>query len=266
MAQRAHLITGGFPIGSSAGHDMDYVRIEILSQLYQANFQTTTASDFSQIEGRLAGVDLLATYVAGPYPDNEQCTVIEEWLSQGGKWFALHGTSGGRAARVADDRRRKMVRLKHHDVLGAFFLNHPPIRRFKIQLEDTKHPIFKGLPETFEVEDELYLIEVSPSTNHLMTTVLPTDPSPPGFGFVYDEDTSVLPDGKTRVLATERKVGRGSVVYVALGHCHAPANNSQPFVDSSVVESGSTPTTFRGVWDQAMFRRMIDNALSWASG
>ena len=118
----------------------------------------------------------------------------------------------------------------------------------------------------FEVEDELYLIEVSSSTDHLMTTELPTDPSPPGFGFVYDKDTSVLPDGKTRVLATERKVGKGSVVYVALGHCHAPANNSQPFVDTSVAESGATPTTFRGVWDQSMFRQMIDNALSWASG
>lgn len=265
MAPRAHLITGGFPIGSSAGHDMDYVRIEILRQLYESNFHTTTASDFTQVNERLPGADLLVTYVAGPYPDDGQCSLIEEWLTNGGKWFALHGTSGGRAARVADDRRRKMVRLRHHDVLGAFFLNHPPIRKFKVKVEDPKHPIFKGLPESFEVEDELYLIEVNPSTNRLLTTELPTDPSPPGFGFVYDEDTSVLDDGKTRVLATERRVGAGSVVYVALGHCHAPANNSQPFVDTSVAENGSTPTTFRGVWDESMFRRIIDNTLIWAS-
>jgi len=27
MNQRAHLITGGYPPGSTAGHDMDYARL-----------------------------------------------------------------------------------------------------------------------------------------------------------------------------------------------------------------------------------------------
>ena len=118
MPNRAHLITGGYPIGSTAGHDMDYARIELLRRLYANGYQTTVANDFTDIGARLAGVDFLVTYVAGPYPDDEQSRIVDDWLAEGGKWFALHGTSGGRAKRVDGSRRRKMVRLAHHDLLG----------------------------------------------------------------------------------------------------------------------------------------------------
>ncbi|MYD42694.1 MAG: ThuA domain-containing protein [Gammaproteobacteria bacterium] len=266
MTLRAHLITGGFPLGSNAGHDMDYVRLQLLDALYKARFQTTLSSSFTDIADYLASSDLCMSYVAGPFPDEVQCEAMNEWLEQGGRWFALHGTSGGKAARIeGESRRRKMVRLPHHDLLGAFFLNHPPIRRFKVEVQDAQHALFEGLPPTFEVADELYLIEPMPDSTHLMTTDLPSDPSPPGFGFVYDEDTSLRSDGRTRVLGTERTVGRGAVIYIALGHTHAPENNSQPFVDESVTSDGSTPTTFRGVWDDKNFRQIVNNGIAWGA-
>ncbi|HEY6421122.1 MAG TPA: hypothetical protein VIX59_19165 [Candidatus Binataceae bacterium] len=55
-----------------------------------------------------------------------------------------------------------------------------------------------------------------------------------------------MPDGKTPVLGYTRETGKGGVVYFALGHCHAPLSNVQPFVDSSVEPSGTTPKGFRG--------------------
>ena len=88
--------------------------------------------------------------------------------------------------------------------------------------------------------------------------------TPPGFGFAYDADTSLLEDGKTRVLGYVREVGDGSVVYWALGHCHSPATNSQPFVDTSVAEDGTTPMTFRGVWETSEFQQLLGNSISWA--
>ncbi len=88
----------------------------------------------------------------------------------------------------------------HHEILGSFFLNHPPIRRFEVKVVDASHPITAGLPASFDVADELYLIEITGDCNVLLTTELPEDPSPEGFGFVYDEDTSLQADGKTRVL------------------------------------------------------------------
>ena len=265
MAKRAHLITGGFPLGTNAGHDMDFVRLRLLDALYQAGCQTSVSNSFNDIDDQISDADLLVSYVAGPFPDPAQCRVVDDWLRKGGRWFALHGTSGGKAARVKPNgRRREMVRLPHHDLLGAFFLNHPPIRRFNVRVQTQDHPIFEGLPAEFEVADELYLIEPMTDSKPLLTTELPKDPSPPGFGFVYTNDTSLQADGKTRILGTERVVGKGSVIYIALGHTHAPENNSQPFVDESVTQDGSTPTTFRGVWEDQHFNRIVANAVSWA--
>ena len=266
MANRAHLITGGYPIGSAAGHDMDYARLELLTRLYAGGYQTTVANDFSDVGDRLDGVDFLVTYVAGPYPDDEQSAVIDNWLDAGGKWFALHGTSGGRAKRIDGSRRRKMVRLAHHDLLGAFFLNHPPLRRFDVEVEASSHPLVDGLPPSFAVTDELYLIEPVGESEVLLTTELADDPSPEGFGFAYDEDTSVGTDGKTRVLGLERRVGDGAVAYVALGHCHSLSTNAQPFVDRSVADDSKTPMHFRGAWETAEFGRILDNAMGWGRG
>jgi hypothetical protein len=99
----------------------------------------------------------------------------------------------------------------------------------------------------------------------LLTTELEKDPSPPGFGFVYDKDTSLLPDGKTRVLGYIREVGKGGVAYIALGHCHSLKNNVQPFVDSSVDSAGNTPKVFRGAWETAPFERLLRNGITWGS-
>ena len=100
----------------------------------------------------------------------------------------------------------------------------------------------------------------------LLTTELATDPSPPGFGFVYDKDTALLPDGKTRVLGYIREVGKGGVVYIALGHCHSPTTTVQPFVDPGVDIVGSTPTLFRGAWETEPFERLLRNGITWGSG
>jgi hypothetical protein len=38
-AGRAHLVTGGFPTGSMAGHDHDYARLRLLGLLPNATFR-----------------------------------------------------------------------------------------------------------------------------------------------------------------------------------------------------------------------------------
>ena len=262
--ERAHLIVGGYPPGSSASHDMDFARRELLSHLGQrGELATTVSSDFSDLGKWLHDAQLLITYTAGPYPDDEQQRVLTEWLENGGRWLGFHGTSGGKAARVEGSVRRKMVKLPHHKTLGSFFLNHPPIRRFEVKVADPSHPITAGLPERFDVSDELYLLEIMGECNVLLTTELPVDPSPAGFGFLYDEDTALQADGKTRVLGYTKAVGAGEVAYIALGHCHSPATDGQRIVDTSVSPDGMSPGLFRGVWDEAVFQRLVDNAIGW---
>jgi uncharacterized protein len=264
---RVHLIAGGFPPGTAAGHDMNYARLRLLAILQErAEIYATLGNDYSDIARWLPESRLLVTYVAGPYPDPQQNELIRNWLSEGGRWVALHGTSGGKAARVGEHR-RQMVKGEYHDTLGSFFLNHPPVRKFRVEVADRSSPITTGLPASFEVADELYLIELQhpESTQVLLTTQLESDPSPRGFGFFYDRDTSLLPDGRTRVLGYTREIGKGAVTYIALGHCHSPVNNVQPFVDPSVEPSGTTPLTFRGSWETPEFDRLLRNALAWGT-
>lgn len=264
---RVHVIAGGFPPGSPAGHDMDYARLRLLQLLHERpEVLATVANDYTDIGKWLADTQLLITYVAGPYPNDEQNQILRQWLEDGGRWLALHGTSGGKAVRVGEGRSpRKMVKTSHHQTLGSFFLNHPPLRKFQVQVSDRQHAVTRDLPASFEVIDELYLIEVQePSACRvLLTTELEKDPSPPGFGFVYDQDTSLLPDGKTRVLGYARPLGKGEVVYIALGHCHSPRDNRQRLADVSVHASGEAPRLFRGSWETAPFERLLRNGIAW---
>lgn len=255
---RAHLICGGFPAGASAGHDMDYARRRLLDLL--DGWQTTVSNDFTDLGKYLPQCGLLVTYVAGPFLTPEQADEVESWMDAGGRWVALHGTSGGKAARV-DGGGRQMVKQDHHRALGAFFLNHPPLATFTVDVNTSA--LTEGLPASFDVQDEMYLIEIQdPDVEVLLTTRMANDPSPKGFGFVYDKDTSVGPDGETRVLGYRRTVGQGSVIYYGLGHCHNQATNMQPMVDPSVSSDGRTPAEFHGPWATPEYEQLLRNALA----
>ena len=264
---RAHLITGGFPPGSAAGHDMDYARLRLLQELRAKDpVAVTVANDFQDLERWLPGADLLITYVAGPYPTGTGNEALYKWLEAGGRWFALHGTSGGKAIKIERDGRtvKQMVKAEHHQTLGCFFLNHPPLSEFRVSVTG-EHQVTRGLPEHFTVRDELYLIELQDpdASQVLLTTELARDPSPPGFGFVYDEDTSLQPDGITRVLSYARRIGDGEIVYVGLGHCNA-ARPEEPLAEASRTTSRrSASPAFLGVWETEAFSLLVQNAVTW---
>jgi uncharacterized protein len=266
---RVHLVAGGFPRGSSAGHDIDYVRLRLLRLLAdEEGTRVSVSNDFMDLGSWLPGSDLLVTYTAGPFPDDAQSQQLSQWIQAGGRWLALHGTSGGRAVPNPDGSPgRTMSKAAHHELLGAFFLNHPPIRKFRVDVRDAEHPLTRGLPESFEVMDELYLLELqAPDQSRVLLStsdLAADDPAPRSFGFTYGEDTSAGPDGRTRVLGYERSHGAGAVVYLALGHCHTPQTNIQPFVDSSVDPEGLTPLSFRGPWETEAFERLVANGIAW---
>src|SRR5262245_49637376 len=120
--RRAHLIAGGFPPGSLAGHDHDYARLRLLGLLDQQGVAASVANDFADVEKWLPVSRLLIAYVAGPYPDAGQCRVMQTWMEAGGRWLGLHGVSGGRAERVEGSRQRRTVKSEHHAVLGSYLL------------------------------------------------------------------------------------------------------------------------------------------------
>ena len=258
---RAHLIAGGFPPGSNAGHDHDYARLRLLQLLAEQDVQASVSNDFADVEKWLPVSQLLITYVAGPYPDAAQCLAIQHWLQKGGRWLGLHGTSGGRAERMEGMRQRRTVKTEHHGVLGSYFLTHPPFCRFRVDVSDPDHPLTQGIGSSFEVEDEPYFIELQDpgSTRILLSADYGPGAVSPSIGTLYASDTSLQPDGKTRVLGYTRQVGDGGVTYFALGHCHSPASRSGRNSDPA----DTTPQVVRGAWDSDGFGTLLRNAISW---
>jgi len=260
---RAHLIAGGFPPGSAAGHDHDYARLRLLGLLAERGVSASVANDFADIEKWLPVSQLLITYVAGPYPDAAQCRAMQRWLEEGGHWLALHGTSGGRAERVEGSRQRRTVKTEHHALLGSYFLTHPPICKIRVDVSGGT-PLTRGLGPSFVVEDEPYFIELQDpvSTRIVLTADYGPGAVSPAIGTLYPSDTSLQLDGKTRVLAYTRGVGKGEVAYVALGHCHTPTIRASRAVDPT----DTTPLTFRGSWETDAFVTLLRNAIDSGVG
>jgi len=259
-AARAHLIAGGFPPGSAAGHDHDYARLRLLGLLAEREIPASVANDFGDLEKWLAVSRMLITYVAGPYPDAAQSRALQQWLEAGGRWLALHGTSGGRAERVEGSRQRRTVKTEHHAILGSYFLTHPPICKIRVDVVSGSS-LTRRLGPSFVVEDEPYFIELQDpaSARVLLTADYGPTATSPAIGTLYPADTSLQADGKTRVLGYTRAVGAGGVTYFALGHCHNPAIRASRVVDPT----DTTPLTFRGSWESDAFIALLRNAIAW---
>jgi uncharacterized protein len=258
-SERAHVIAGGFPLGSPAGHDHDHARLRLLQLLGESGTPASVGNDFADVEKWLPLSRLLITYVAGPYPDGAQCRAIRSWLESGGHWLALHGTSGGRAERVEGMRHRRSVKTEHHELLGGRFLTHPPIAEFRIEVKDANSPLTRGLGASFVVEDEPYFVELQdPSaTRVLLTADYGAAGEWPVVNSLYGSDTSLLPDGRSRVVGYTREIGQGRVTYFALGHCHNPASRAGRAPDPA----DKTPPIFHGPWENDAFVTLLRNAI-----
>jgi hypothetical protein len=281
---RAHVVVGGFPPGKHASHDMDYARVRILQALQSnMNVHTTVSSDFTDCDKWIADCQLLICYVAGPFADEYQCGVIQDWLGHGGRWLALHGSTGGMPERTSDrpDGRRRMAKLPYRDTLGGYFMTHPPIREMHVTVADHNHPLTYNLPDSFFVKDEPYMVQViHPETKILLTT---TDVEAPAIvDELYGSDLSLLPDGKSHALGYARAVGEGEIAYIAPGHCHTPVlmteehkerirqiiwrDYRQPAVHESISPDGVMPSLFRGPWETEPYEQLIRNAIAWGTG
>lgn len=257
---RAHLIAGGFPPGSMGGHDQDYARLRLLGFLAERDIPASVANDFTDVEKWLPVSRLLITYVAGPYPNAVETRAIARWLEAGGRWLALHGTSGGRAERVEGMRMRRSIKTEHHALLGSRFLTHPPIREFRVEVADTTSPLTQGLGGSFVIEDEPYFIELQdPASVQILLTADYGPGAASATEGLYSSDSSLQPDGRTRVIGYTRQIGKGGVTYFALGHCHNPAIRAGRTSDPA----DKTPPNFRGPWENDAFATLLRNGINW---
>ena len=123
----------------------------------------------------------------------EQEGGIVDFVEGGKNLFGIH------SATVINEERTRYISL-----IGGRFTRHPPRHEFQVRIEDKDHPITSGI-EDFKVTDELYIMDRAPEGAHVLATA--------------------LWEGEAHPLLYTKRMGKGKVLYNALGHDQATYNH-----------------------------------------
>jgi len=136
------------------------------------------------------------------FQTDAQREAFQDYIQGGGGFVGLH------AATTTERQWPFFV-----STIGGKFLRHPALQKFVVTVKDATHPSTRGLPASFEWEDECYFHD---SLNPDLHPLLFTDPSK-----LDDPDrgkfASSLIDGNVPLAWTITTGGR-RVFYTALGH------------------------------------------------
>jgi type 1 glutamine amidotransferase len=220
--------------GSPArNHDYDFARRALLDALYAAgDIRTDVYNNYDSGEALEAG-DLLVSYTSQVPVADAQCQALSRYLERGGRWFAIHGSNS--------------VRDNAHlpGILGSRFVAHPPYMRYSVTVSLPDDPLMAGLDPSFEVEDELYVIEQHADFDVLLETRWGGD----AFSQSFPETV--------RPLMYRYRAGAGGVLYLALGHCNRPFD---------VPRAGMPDAPDRrGPWSMPVYQELIRRGIEWAA-
>lgn len=238
---KAHLVAAG------KFHDIDFARLELLKLLSEhPEIRTSVSSDYADT-GSIAAADLLITYTCDLIPTQQQTEVLKGWLEQGGRWLALHGTNA--ILRFGDDGivDTPDAAPEFTGLLGTRFAGHPPIAPYKVFVTRSDHEMTTGLRD-FRVEDELYLTHRTGEIDVLMHT---------SFTGRCDEFRESEWDAPEMPVLYERKVGKGSILYLTLGHCRGHYD-LRPVADF-------WPHPQRCAWNYPIFYELLRRGIRWGA-
>ena len=224
----ANLVCGG----RVYNHDFDFARQRLLAALYEAGgIQTNVASNYDDGEA-IEAADLLVSYTSQVPVQADRCAAIRRYLEKGGRWFALHASNSVRDNKILPG------------ILGSRFLAHPPYTRYTVSIASPSDPLLAGI-EPFEVDDELYLIERNGDIDVLLHARWGGD----AMGQTFEE--------AMQPLMYRHRVGRGGVLYLALGHC------AREF--DTPTSPGPDQATLRGPWDLPVYKELVRRGIEWAA-
>jgi type 1 glutamine amidotransferase len=233
-------------IASGKYHDIDFARLELLKLLGEdPDVRVRVFEDYSCIT-TLRTSQCLITYTCDVMPTQEEQEALANWLEQGGRWFALHGTNS--ILRFLDNGLvdSPPAAPLFMELLGSQFIAHPPIDTYRVEVADGSHSLVKGL-QAFEVKDELYLMEKRADQHVLLDTEY--EGQAPGFV------QSQWKRARHPVMYL-RQLGQGAVLYLTLGHCRGP-HDMRPLM-------AHWPETQRCAWELPIFYELLRRGLSWA--
>ena len=230
-------------------HDMDFARLELLKLFAEhEQIRVRVAESYHDVE-TIRASDALVTYTCNLVPEPDEQAALRDYVADGGKWFALHGTNS--ILEFLDDGRVNSPETApvFMQTLGTQFLAHPPIQPFRVTLADAEHPLVAGVSE-FETDDELYLCRIHGDLHRLLETRFTGQAT----GFVHAD----WPEDVAHPVYYIHKVGEGEVLYLNLGHCRGHYD-MQPLVDYY-------PKIERGSWEKPQYYELLRRGIRYCTG
>lgn len=233
-------------------HDIDHARLELLKLLADHDeFRVRVQPDYEDADAIAAG-SILVSYTCNVRPSADAQRTIRDWVGEGGRWVALHGTNAALDVGTPNGVDSPRVFPLWADTLGSQFVAHPPIAPYRVEVTAPDHWLVEGI-EPFETDDELYLCEFA--DRDALVPLLHTTWSGTAKGFVESDWT----DGDDRHLVMYlRALGAGAVLYNTLGHCRGHYD-MVPLMDYY-------PAIERCSWEQPAFYELVRRSLRWARG
>ncbi|MEL7045043.1 MAG: ThuA domain-containing protein [Pseudomonadota bacterium] len=229
-------------------HDIDFARLELLKLL--AEDERIRVRVFEDFENRRAidEADVIISYTCNLVPSPEAQKQLKAFVSNGGRYFALHGTNA--VLTFLEDGRVDVpdAMPTHSEMLGSRFVAHPPITEYTVRNVQPQHPLTRGLPKSFVTRDEQYLLEPCAELEVLLDTEYNGVDSLEGF--VHD----TLPRARHPVFYI-RRLGAGAVLYLTLGHCRGHYD-MRPLLDW-------WPEVDRCGWDQPLIYELLRRGIRW---
>jgi uncharacterized protein len=233
-------------------HDIDFARLELLELLGEhEEFRVRVQPDYEDTDAIAAG-SILVSYTCNVRPSEEAQARIRQWVIDGGRWVALHGTNSALDLGTPQGVDSPRVFPLWVDTLGSQFIAHPPIAPYLVELTEPDHWLVAGI-EPFETDDELYLSEHADLD--ALQPLLHTTWSGTARGFVESDWTEA---GDRHLVMYLRPLGAGAVLYNTLGHCRGHYD-MVPVLDYY-------PKIERGSWDQPAYSELLRRSLRWARG
>ncbi len=233
-------------------HDVDFARLELLKLLGEhEEFRVRVQPDYEDAEAIAAG-SILVSYTCNVRPSVEAQQRIRQWVVDGGRWVALHGTNSALDVGTPQGVDSPRVFPVWAETLGSQFVAHPPIQPYLVELSNPDHWLVAGI-EPFETDDELYLSEHA--DRDALEPLLHTVWSGTARGFVEADWTT---GNDHHLVMYVRPLGAGAVLYNTLGHCRGHYD-MVPLVDYY-------PKIERGSWDQPAYAELLRRSLRWARG
>jgi len=233
-------------------HDIDFARRELLSLLAEHDeFRVRVQADYEDADAIARG-SILVSYTCDVRPSPAAQQRIRQWVEDGGRWVALHGTNSALDLGGPNGVDSPRVFPLWADTLGSQFVAHPPIQPYLVQVTEPDHWLVRGV-EPFETDDELYLSDYVDRA--ALRPLLHTEWQGTARGFVEADWTAADP---RHLVMYVRDLGAGSVLYNTLGHCRGHYD-MVPVLDYY-------PRVERCSWDKPVYYDLLRRSLRWARG